>query len=312
MLKKTINILMTTFNGERYIEEQIESIINQTAENWKLFIRDDGSTDSTVGIIKKFVDQNPGKINYIESAKKHLGAKDNFAILLDSTNGNYFMFCDQDDVWLPDKIELTFERMLEVEGKNGNETPILIHTDLKVVDENLHILAESFSKYQNLKPRKVKSINRLIVQNVITGCTVMINRALKDIALPFPDSAIMHDWWLGLVASAFGIVDYIDIPTVLYRQHDINEIGAKKWSFRYIFDSAQSLKDKAVSIKMTIDQAKSFIKKYGKTLDKKSLDIANAYSHLDECSFFEKRFKIIKYNFYKIGILRNIGMLIRV
>jgi len=303
---------MTTFNGERYIEEQIESIINQTAENWKLFIRDDGSTDSTVGIIKKFVDQNPGKINYIESAKKHLGAKDNFAILLDSTNGNYFMFCDQDDVWLPDKIELTFERMLEVEGKNGNETPILIHTDLKVVDENLHILAESFSKYQNLKPRKVKSINRLIVQNVITGCTVMINRALKDIALPFPDSAIMHDWWLGLVASAFGIVDYIDIPTVLYRQHDINEIGAKKWSFRYIFDSAQSLKDKAVSIKMTIDQAKSFIKKYGKTLDKKSLDIANAYSHLDECSFFEKRFKIIKYNFYKIGILRNIGMLIRV
>jgi len=303
---------MATFNGERYIEEQIESIINQTAENWKLFIRDDGSTDSTVGIIKKFVGQNPGKINYIESAKQHLGAKDNFARLLDSTNGDYFMFCDQDDVWLPDKIELTYERILEVEGKNGKGIPVLIHTDLKVADENLNICAESFSRYQNLKPRKVKSLNRLLVQNVITGCTVMINRALKNAGLPIPKNAIMHDWWLGLVTSAFGIVDYIDIPTVLYRQHDINEIGAKKWSVRYIFNSAKSLKDKAVSIKMTIDQAKGFIENYGKTLDNKSFEIANVYSHLDECSFFEKRFKIIKYNFYKIGILRNIGMLIRV
>jgi len=312
MLKNTINILMATFNGERYIEEQIESIVNQSYKNWKLFIRDDGSIDSTISVIKKFAGANPEKIFFMESSKQPLGAKDNFAKLLESTDAEYFMFCDQDDVWLPDKIELTYKRILNLEEKNGNEMPVLIHTDLKVVDENLDVYAQSFSRYQNLNPRKVKSLNRLLVQNVITGCTVMINKALKNIGLPIPRKAIMHDWWFGLVASAFGIVDYIDISTVLYRQHGINEIGAKKWGFRYIFDSAKSLKEKAVSIKMTIDQAKSFIKNYGKILDKKSFQMATTYSRLDKCSFFEKRFKIIKYHFYKIGFLRNIGMFIRV
>ncbi len=311
MSKNTINILMATFNGEKYIEEQVESIVNQSFKNWKLFIRDDGSTDNTVGIIKKIACVNPGKIFFVDSSKKSLGAKGNFAQLLESTDAEYFMFCDQDDVWLKDKIGLTYNRMIEIEEKIGHEKPILIHTDLKVADENLAVYAPSFSQYQNLKPLKVKSINRLLVQNVITGCTVMINNALKKKGLPIPRKAIMHDWWLGLVASAFGIVDYIDAPTVLYRQHGINAIGAKKWDFRYIVYSAQSLKEKAASIKMTIDQAKSFIDNYGKTLDVKSYEIANVYSHLDEYSFFKKRFKIIRYNLYKIGFLRNIGMFIR-
>jgi len=312
MLKNIINILMATFNGERYIEEQIESIVNQSFKKWKLFVRDDGSTDSTVNIIKKFVDGNPEKIFFIESVNQPSGAKGNFARLLGSTDAEYFMFCDQDDVWLPDKVELTFNRMLEVEKENGSRVPILIHTDLKVTDENLQIHAESFSKYQNLKPRKMKSLNRLLVQNVITGCTVMINRALKNIALPVPNSAIMHDWWFGLVASAFGIVDYIDTPTVLYRQHGINEIGAKKWNLRYIINSAKNLQDREASIIMTIEQAKNFFEKYGKKLDNKSYEIANVYSHLDDFSFIEKRFKILKYNFYKTGILRNFGMFIKV
>ena len=216
------------------------------------------------------------------------------------------------DVWLPEKVESTYLRMLFLEQRYGNGTPLLVHTDLKVVDKSLHTMSESFAKYQNLKPTKMRVLNRLLVQNSITGCTIMINRALKNMALPIPEGAIMHDWWLGLVASAMGFVEYIDVPTVSYRQHNINVTGAKRWGLRYIIRSFKELDQRDASVQKTVFQAKSFLSLYKDKLGRRNLRTVRAYANLDKGSFFLKRYVILRNRFLKKGLARNIGMLIRI
>ena len=140
------------------------------------------------------------------------------------------MFCDQDDVWFPDKIAVTLGKMQELEGRHGGERPLLVHTDMKVADGNLRVVADSLWRYQKSDPVRGEALNRLLVQNCATGCSMMINRALCDLALPIPAEAMMHDWWLVLVAAAFGTIGHCAEPTLLYRQHGANDVGAKKWS----------------------------------------------------------------------------------
>jgi glycosyltransferase involved in cell wall biosynthesis len=308
MLNDTVCILMATFNGEKYVRKQLESIINQTFENWKLFIRDDGSSDKTVKIIEEFCKKFHEKFFLISNKNKHFGLKESYNQLLSLVQSSYYMFSDQDDWWLPDKIEITYKRMKILEKEFGSGVPILIHTDLAVADEKLEIISKSFSKFQNLKAWKIKSFNRLLVQNVVSGCTVMINRKLRDLALPIPLEALMHDWWLGLVASAFGIVDYINCPTILYRQHGVNVVGAKEWNINLMIRSLMKLREKAESITNTITQARYFFQRYQDKLNERDYEIARAFSIIKNDSFINKRLKLIRYRLFKAGIVRNIGM----
>ena len=219
MKEPLIGILMATYNGEKFIKEQINSILNQIYKNWKLIIHDDGSTDSTVDIVKEYAKKHPDRIIFIDDKIKCGGAKENFAHLMqiakDRFNFDYIMFSDQDDVWLPNKIEVTLNKMLDVEYEVGTDKPILIHTDLKVVDEHLNVIAESFWKYQKINPRD-NTLNRLLCQNVVTGCTVLINKPALDITLPIPDGAILHDWWIALVVATFGQIFYVPRACLLY------------------------------------------------------------------------------------------------
>jgi glycosyltransferase involved in cell wall biosynthesis len=121
---------------------------------------------------------------------------------------DYVMTCDQDDVWMHDKIEITYEKMKEAERKYKN-VPILVHTDLKVVDENLNLISESLMKMQNLDSSRDK-INNLLVQNIVTGCTAMVNQKLISYIKSVPKHAIMHDWWMALIASSLGRVEFIE------------------------------------------------------------------------------------------------------
>jgi len=306
-----VNILMATFNGSKYLQEQIDSILQQTYHNWQLIINDDGSIDETLSIIKKYIDKYQEKIFFLENNDKKSGVINNFNSLLSSSTENYFMFSDQDDIWLKNKIELTLNKMRILEARFGSDIPILIHTDMKVVDENLNTLSDSFWRYQQLKPEKGLRLNRLLVQNITSGNTVMINKSLRDMAIPIPDDAVMHDWWLGLVAVVFGKIGYINIPTVLYRQHSINVVGAKEWNTRFILRSIMSLNQKKKALYDTIKQARCFLTRYYDILSEDSLKVLKAYSSLDRIGFFQKRLTIFKYCFFKIGLLRNIGMLIK-
>ena len=313
MARHNISICMSTYNGTRYISQQIDSLLSQGYPDWKLFVRDDGSSDNTMDIVKGYVLKYPDKINLINDTLGQLGPSLSFGRILETADSDYVMFCDQDDIWLPDKIKITFDKIKEIERKYGLNTPVLIHTDLKVVDKDLNVIANSFWKYQHLNPEKGKTLNRLLVQNVITGCTAMINKALKDKIKLLPEQTVIYDWWISLAAAAFGKIDYVPIATTLYRQHDNNIVGAKAWNVHYVL---KALKFGMSRIKTTLQktqlQAKAFLDTYRDDLTDEYSNLSNVYSTLDRQNFFIKRLNIIKYKFFKIGFLRNIGLFLTV
>ena len=304
-----IDILLTTYNGEAWLGKQLDSLLRQNFTDWRLLIRDDGSTDNTPKIIHEYQKDHHEKIILINKENVNLGVLQSFSLIGSYSDSKYIMFCDQDDVWLPDKIGITYEKMREVEGKVGTDCPVLIHTDSKVTDKSLNIISNSFWKYQNLDPRNGLTLNRLIVQNSITGNTIMINKSLRNMVSHFPPQAIMHDWWLGLVASAFGVIEFIPTPTLLYRQHHNNAVGAKKWGLVNSFSIIKSGKTELkTSLNKTRMQASVFLDSFREELDGKQAEMLNVYSTIDRYGYFSRRFNLFKYRLFKNGWQRNLGM----
>jgi glycosyltransferase involved in cell wall biosynthesis len=229
-----IDILLATYNGEKYLGEQIESILEQSNRDWQLLIRDDGSEDGTVSIIKDYAAKYSDRIKLVEDNAGRLGTKLNFERLLQCSNSEYVMFCDQDDVWLPKKIEITLNLMKSTEKEHPGK-PVLVHTDLRVVDSRLKTIAKSMWRYQRTSPETGADINKVMLQNVATGCTIMINRKAKSISLPIPEEAVMHDWWIVINVAKHGKIAHVPDQLVLYRQHPDNAVGAKKVSRRPYF-----------------------------------------------------------------------------
>jgi glycosyltransferase involved in cell wall biosynthesis len=218
---------MATYNGEPFLKQQLDSILAQSNQDWQLLIRDDGSDDNTVRIIEDYASRLPDKIRLIKDNGIRLGASLNFGKLLEYADTEYIMFSDQDDVWLQNKIELTLNAMKAAEQIYPHK-PILIHTDLQVMDSELNTIAKSLWNYQKLFPEAGDDLNRVMACNIVTGCTVMINKKARDVSIPVPDEAIMYDWWLALNVCRHGKIIYVSIPSVLYRQHSRNRLGAQK------------------------------------------------------------------------------------
>jgi glycosyltransferase involved in cell wall biosynthesis len=226
-----VEILLATFNGAAWLPELLASLQGQTHSDWQILARDDGSTDGTPELLQAFRDAFPGRLRLLEAANPAPGASGNFSVLLQASSAPYVMLCDQDDVWLPHKVASTLQRVKAVEAENAGPIPIAVYTDLQVVDERLAPLSPSLWGADGLN-RGRTSFSRLLVQNVVTGCTLLGNRALVDRAGPIPSEAIMHDWWLALVASAFGRLEPLDDAPILYRQHQSNVNGANVYDFR--------------------------------------------------------------------------------
>jgi glycosyltransferase involved in cell wall biosynthesis len=304
-----INILLATYNASEYLTAQINSILLQkTSSNWTLLIRDDYSNNSTINIIHNY-QKKSDKICLVNNENKNLGTSLNFSCLLENSESDYIMFCDQDDIWLPNKIEISLNKMLEMEKEYGKQTPILIHTDLKVVDNNLNLINPSFRNYQNLDPNPQNLLPRLLMQNFVTGCTMMINKPLKDLILSIPQEAIMHDWWIALTAASFGKIAYITEPTVLYRQHQQNTVGAKAWGINYIFSRAKNIEKIKTDIQKTILQAQTFREIYQNKLSKEKLEIINTYIELPNKPFLLRKYLMIKNGYYQLGKFKNLGFL---
>lgn len=226
-----IDIILATYNGEKYLSEQMDSIVSQTYFEWRLLIHDDGSLDQTVDIIKKYQRNYPTKILFVDDGIKGLGVKDNFAHLMTLATSDYIMFCDQDDIWFNYKIEKSLELLKRIESSVGTSTPIGVFSDLNVVGEELAPIAESMWTYIRVSPRFAESIKYLAIRNCVIGCTMMINKYALKLSLPIPKEAVMHDWWVGLVIlKNNGYLLPLPQPTALYRQHGSNVVGAREFS----------------------------------------------------------------------------------
>lgn len=302
-----IDILLPAYNSENYITEQLASIFSQSFRDFRVLIRDDGSTDGTLDIIDRWCSDYPNKIVLLRDDYGNLGVISNISNLLACSDSEYIMFADHDDVWDRDKIMKTYGKMLEAERETGGETPVLVHTDLEVVNDDLSHSSGSFFRFQNIDPIRGKSFNRLLMQNCVTGCTVMINRSLADIAGSIPVGAAMHDWWLSLAASAFGRIELLDEETIKYRQHASNEVGAKKHGLSTAMHKVFRKKAHH-SLSNVFRQAETFANVYRNSLSEENIGILNEFCSLPEKSFLEKRLSIVKNGFYKQGFLRNLGL----
>lgn len=224
-----VDILLSTYNGEKYLAEQIDSILNQTYKDWNLLVRDDGSSDDTSAIINNYVSEFPNKIKWINKENVcNVGVVRSFETLMKESTSPYFMFCDQDDVWLPNKIEQTLMLLQQQEQRFGKERPLLVHTDLKVVDKDLNEIHPSFFKMSGFNPTKTHSnIHFSLMYTCVTGCTVMGNEYARKVSLPIEDWADMHDSWVTRkVLLNSGKVMTIPTTTMLYRQHGNNVLGS--------------------------------------------------------------------------------------
>lgn len=313
--RQDVAVLMAVYNGDRYLKAQIQSLLDQSWSDWKLYIRDDGSNDDTRAIALEFSKQFPDRIFVFPSDRKRLGVDGNFSYLLENVESDYFMFCDQDDVWLPGKIEKTIHCMRALEVEHGADTPLLVHTDLRVVDAQLNELDGSVWHYGHHDPKCSRKLNRLLAQNMVFGCATMINSALKKIAAPIPDCVLQYDYWLALVALCLGALDYVSEPTSLYRQHGDNSVGADQWGGNYIIRKCLSFFDKEALIKSLTAyrrQAAILLERYHDRLNAEQREMIQAYVAMDQERFFAKRKTLLKYGFFKTGIIRNIGLFMRI
>ncbi len=298
-------ILLATYNGEKYIPEQIESILGQTNRDWMLYIHDDGSKDHTWEIIRNYERKFPEQIIVVESAPTG-GAKNNFFYLFEQVEAPYYLCCDQDDVWLPEKIEKTIEKMKTVETESN--VPCMVFTELMVVDENLTVVANKMSKYQGLDCETV-NFNRLLIQNVVTGCTMMVNRALRDELIKINDytNVLMHDWWAALVAARLGKLEFIKEPTILYRQHGKNSVGAQNANTPgYMFKRMLQ----GTAIKESLENTRKQAALFGEIYEKEQPGIACAYASVKELGKGKRLDFYRKNNIRKSTFAKNLGLFI--
>lgn len=327
-----VHIMMATYNGEKYIKEQINSILNQTYTDWKLYVSDDCSTDATYKILCEYVEQYPKKIEIINHNKKMGGAKENFSFLYEHVpEADYYMFADQDDVWIESKIE---KMICFFEEKVAEEIPVLIYCDLYITNHSLEIISDSFMKHQKYEREKQNTYS-VLSKNYIPGCVMMFNDNLKKVVKRIPLDCFMHDWWLTLGAMFFGKVYFYNESLNYYRQHENNTIGASmnqsliggivnilKGMFRSPIKRAKDIIDSnSKSLLQVNKQTSLFLEKYNDVLkenDKKCFEkfhvVINGKNRIKSVFIFLKYFRYpnLFKNLYCIYILLFLTKRIRI
>lgn len=292
MVSPCVDILMATYNGEAYLSEQLDSLLNQTYKHWRLTIHDDGSTDRTLAIIRQYVAQD-SRITLLDDGVIGLGSAHNFLHLMERVEGEYYLCCDQDDIWLPEKIE----KMLKI--AQGFDGPAMVYCNAYLYAEGK--VLPRFST--QIHPSSLR--NTLFFNSGIQGCAVLVNRALLDTLRPFPDKVAMHDHLLTIGAVTFGTIRYLDEGLIWYRQHGLNVTGSQPrgfWSRIKLFFEA----DKPVVSRTHFDANHAFFIRYGNAMDQVSSRLFQAYFQYGQCRSVLKRLFILLRFGFTLGNKRGI------
>ena len=295
-----ITIIMAVYNGQEYIREQLESLKDQTYTEWRLVIRDDRSSDKTAEIVKKFSDEVEQEVIFKVNEKPSGSAKNNFALLInDAKESDYVMFCDQDDIWKKDKIEITFNKMKQAEERYGRDFPLLVHGDVEVIDENGNINADSMFEMSHINADS--KLPQILIQNHVTGCTMMCNKKLIAGISEYASSEyiIMHDYLAALYASVFGKIEVINKPLLSYRQHSGNSVGAKNnnnpvYLLKRLANGRKSYKE---AMETSRNQVKFFVEIYRKELAAEKY--CEEYELMSGYASLGSRAKLYRIMFYK-------------
>lgn len=287
-MTEKVAILMSTYNGESYLADQIDSIINQSYLDWHLYIRDDGSNDTTCDIIRHYSNKY-SKISFVNDGNiTNLGVIKSFMNLLENTDADFYMFSDQDDVWKQDKVLNTLRFIKQFDYKNK---PVCVYTNLQVVNDKLQ-------GNEPLLNHNWQDFLHLLFTNNAYGCTMMLNKQLKELvkfnSIEY-SNVFMHDWWLMLIAAAFGEVGYLDKKTILYRQHGDNQVGASSKTLRSYINRIINPKRDRIALQRSVGLATEFYNEYGnaKKLDKYIKKYIKNYGELNRKSSFFNNLRLV-------------------
>ena len=303
-----IEILLATYNGEQYIKEQLDSILNQTYRDFRILVRDDGSTDKTIEIIRDYIEKYPKQIELIQDAAVCGGPAQNFFQLTAYAEAQYVMFADQDDFWLAEKLQVMQKKMQELEQQSGEETPILVFCDYKPVDAQLKELDFNSSNSQIAACHL--ELNRLLVQNYVTGCTVMVNRSLYTKLGAYNKAIEMHDWCAALYAAALGVVYHLPEQLVLYRQHGNNCVGTVNIkSFKYRINKFLDKRTRTSQLRY-LAQAKLLYERQKEALSEEKKKVLEEFIAVwDEKRKIKRVRRLLKGKFLKSDLVRVLGQI---
>lgn len=308
--ENSVAILMATYNGEKFIKQQLDSILNQSYKNIDIFISDDGSTDGTTKILHRYQEMYPNQITLLPSRENNeLGACGNFFYLIANcpTEYSFYCFSDQDDIWYENKIESLVNAAAS--QANNSTYPILVYSDENVINESGKCIQRSFMHDISKLQGSMLNTPTLLAQNPVLGAAMLINKPLLDLVRDTKacDKIIMHDYWIALLASIFGKIVYVDSCLYGYRQHSNNEIGAYKIS---LISALKKMPIVAEKIREKRDQAKYLISQYDTILAETYRKMLLHYSLLSNYNKFTRIIYCLKHNILPGGLLRKIGFLI--
>ena len=308
LTEMTIEFILAVFHGEQYLPALLKTLCAQQGAEFRLLCRDDDPAGQTATLLRGFAERAPFPVRLLPGGTR-LGPAGNFQKLLSETTADLVFLLDQDDLLAPEKTVKMAQKMAEAEAMFGKHTPLLIHSDLQLIDKEGKILAKSLWQVQKLDAEQATSFAELLTQNRVTGCACCLNRALIDLAIPFTsEEIIMHDWFLALTAAAFGKVIAIPEPLTSYRLHEANTIGAKpltvKQFFRTIAEGSSSLRER---VEKTMRQARYFRNRFKDELSEENLELLDAFLSLPSLGLFQRIAVSRQKNFRKYPIIRQLA-----
>jgi glycosyltransferase involved in cell wall biosynthesis len=311
-----VDIAMPTYNSAAWIDECIESVAAQDFANWRLVARDDGSKDDTAARLAAWQKRLGPRMTILEdSGTRNLGVTGNYTAVLARTNTRWVMLADPDDVWLGGKITRTLAAMRESEAELGGRTPLLVCTDATVVDGERRLVAPSFWRWSRMNPAYVRQLSRVAMESVALGSTVMVNRALLERALPIAPGAPYQDWWMALVAAAFGRLRPLPETTILYRRHGVNETADPYGSTlggavrRMLSSPAAPRRRVQKLLRQASRQAASFVARYRAQLERRDLAALESLAELASLSLLGRRAAVLRHGLWFASPVKNAGLL---
>lgn len=322
-----VEIVMPVYNGGIWLDEMMNSLIVQDYDDWSLIVRNDGSTDNTDALLQRWKARLGRRVTILSNFEnENIGINLSFSSLLEATSSRYVMRADCDDVWFPSKVRASLDAIVKLEEKFGRDHPILVHTDMTLIDMRNEVISTSAWKHMKIRPHRCRTLNRLLFENVVSGAASIINRPLVNLVTPIPVEANTDDWWLALVAAAFGEISCINLQTMGYRRHDRNDtkkvnlanknIGGKSNRFEYMRSFLRAIKSPTAMrnriyelLNERSETIDIFLQRYHSHLDQKSFLTLSAYLNLRKLKFIQRKISVIRYGLWFPYTFINIGYL---
>lgn len=311
-----VDIAVPAYNCEPWLDGFMASVVAQAFRDWRVVARDDGSSDDTSRRLARWQELLGGRMTILpDSGKRNLGLIVSYSAVLEATSAPWVMSADPDDIWLPGKISRSLEAIRQAEAALGSGTPIAICTDAAVVDSDRQPIAPSFWRWSRMNPALMRQLNRVAMESVALGSTMMMNRALLEQALPIESGAAYQDWWLALVAVAFGRLVALPEATILYRRHAINAtadpygsslVGAVRRTLQAPGAPRRRL---AELVAQAARQAGSFLARYGERLKQPDAAALEALAALPLLGCLERRRAVMRHRLWFGSPVKNVGLL---